>query len=70
MNTEKYAWQFETQQEPGLDGRVHCPWQGVGGSSSINGIVYVRGHACDFDQWEEEASGWNYQACLPYFRPC
>eukprot|EP00487_Bulimina_marginata_P003622 TRINITY_DN18718_c0_g1_i1.p1 TRINITY_DN18718_c0_g1~~TRINITY_DN18718_c0_g1_i1.p1 ORF type:complete len:102 (+),score=22.92 TRINITY_DN18718_c0_g1_i1:206-511(+) len=32
-------------------------------------MVYVRGHACDFDQWEEEgAAGWNYQACLPYFR--
>ncbi|MCV5857267.1 GMC family oxidoreductase N-terminal domain-containing protein, partial [Escherichia coli] len=32
-------------------------------------MVYVRGHACDFDQWEDEgAKGWNYQACLPYFR--
>ncbi|ODZ76847.1 choline dehydrogenase [Vibrio parahaemolyticus] len=71
MNTEKYAWQFETVQEDGLDGRqLHCPRGKVlGGSSSINGMVYVRGHACDFDQWEEEgAKGWNYQACLPYFR--
>ncbi|HCM0725195.1 TPA: choline dehydrogenase [Vibrio parahaemolyticus] len=71
MNTEKYAWQFETVQEGGLDGRqLHCPRGKVlGGSSSINGMVYVRGHACDFDQWEEEgAKGWNYQACLPYFR--
>ncbi|OCQ09510.1 choline dehydrogenase [Vibrio parahaemolyticus] len=71
MNTEKYAWQFETVQENGLDGRqLHCPRGKVlGGSSSINGMVYVRGHACDFDQWEEEgAKGWNYQACLPYFR--
>ncbi|PMI72346.1 choline dehydrogenase, partial [Vibrio splendidus] len=71
MNTEKYAWQFETEKEPGLDGReLHCPRGKVlGGSSSINGMVYVRGHACDFDQWEEEgAAGWNYQACLPYFR--
>ncbi|MBB1313026.1 choline dehydrogenase, partial [Aliivibrio sp. SR45-2] len=71
MNSEKYAWQFETQQESGLDGRqLHCPRGKVlGGSSSINGMVYVRGHACDYDEWEENgATGWNYQACLPYFR--
>ncbi len=71
MNTEKYAWQFETEQEKGLDGRkLHCPRGKVlGGSSSINGMVYVRGHACDFDEWEQHgAKGWNYQACLLYFR--
>lgn len=71
MNSKKYAWQFETQQESGLDGRqLHCPRGKVlGGSSSINGMVYVRGHACDYDEWEENgATGWNYQACLPYFR--
>ncbi|MBU2897505.1 choline dehydrogenase [Vibrio hepatarius] len=71
MNTEKYAWQFETVAEQSLDGRkLHCPRGKVlGGSSSINGMVYVRGHACDFDQWEEHgAKGWNYQSCLPYFR--
>ncbi|MCG7491729.1 choline dehydrogenase [Vibrio sp. Of14-4] len=71
MNSEKYAWQFETVAEQSLDGRkLHCPRGKVlGGSSSINGMVYVRGHACDFDEWEEQgAKGWNYQACLPYFR--
>ncbi|NUW75737.1 choline dehydrogenase [Vibrio mediterranei] len=71
MNTEKYAWQFETTEEAGLDGRkLHCPRGKVlGGSSSINGMVYARGHACDFDQWEQQgAKGWNYQSCLPYFR--
>jgi choline dehydrogenase len=71
MNTEKYAWQFETVEETGLDGRqLHCPRGKVlGGSSSINGMVYVRGHACDFDEWEEHgAKNWNYQNCLPYFR--
>ncbi|WP_105901119.1 choline dehydrogenase [Vibrio gangliei] len=71
MNSDKYAWQFETKAEKGLDGRqLHCPRGKVlGGSSSINGMVYVRGHACDFDQWEESgAQGWNYQNCLPYFR--
>ncbi len=71
MNTEKYAWQFETVEEKGLDGRqLHCPRGKVlGGSSSINGMVYVRGHACDYDEWEEHgAKNWNYQNCLPYFR--
>ncbi|WP_318450206.1 choline dehydrogenase [Photobacterium leiognathi] len=71
MNSDKYAWQFETQAEQGLDGRkLHCPRGKVlGGSSSINGMVYVRGHACDYDEWEQEgATGWNYQVCLPYFR--
>ena len=71
MNTEKYAWQFESEKEPGLDNRVlHCPRGRVlGGGSSINGMVYVRGHACDFDEWQEHgADGWDYQSCLPYFR--
>ena len=71
MNTEKYAWQFHTEKEPGLDNReMHCPRGKVlGGSSSINGMVYVRGHACDFDQWQENgAQGWDYQSCLPYFK--
>ncbi len=71
MNTEKYGWQFHTEAEPGLDGRnMHCPRGKVlGGSSSINGMVYVRGHACDFDEWEElGAKGWGYQDCLPYFK--
>ena len=71
MNTEKYAWQFHTEPEPYLDNRkMHCPRGKVmGGSSSINGMVYVRGHARDFDQWEEKgAAGWSYQDCLPYFK--
>lgn len=71
MNTSKYNWQFETEPEPYLDGRrMHCPRGKVlGGSSSINGMVYVRGHARDFDQWEKAgAEGWSYQNCLPYFR--
>lgn len=71
MNTDKYAWQFHTDKEAALDGReMHCPRGKVlGGSSSINGMVYVRGHACDFDEWEEHgAKGWNYQTVLPYFK--
>lgn len=71
MNTDKYAWQFYTEEEPYLDNRkMHCPRGKVlGGSSSINGMVYVRGHACDFDEWEEAgAKDWGYQHCLPYFK--
>jgi len=71
MNTKKYAWQFETQPEPNLDGRrMHCPRGKVlGGSSSINGMVYVRGHAKDFDEWHQHgAQNWDYKHCLPYFK--
>ncbi|ALO41749.1 choline dehydrogenase [Pseudoalteromonas phenolica] len=71
MNTDKYAWQFHTEAEPYLDNRkMHCPRGKVlGGSSSINGMVYVRGHAKDFDEWQAHgAQGWDYQACLPYFK--
>ena len=71
MNTKKYAWQFETEAEPHLDNRkMHCPRGKVlGGSSSINGMVYVRGHAKDFDEWAESgATDWDYAHCLPYFK--
>ena len=67
----RFNWGFETDPEPGLDGRrINCPrGKTLGGSSSINGMVYVRGHACDFDQWEAQgAAGWSYRHCLPYFR--
>lgn len=71
MNTEKYAWQYHTVEEPYLDNRVmHCPRGKVlGGSSSINGMVYVRGHARDFDEWSQHgAENWDYSHCLPYFK--
>lgn len=71
MNMKKFNWFFESQPEPGMDNRrMHTPRGKVlGGSSSINGMVYVRGHACDFDEWEEHgAKGWAYRNCLPYFR--
>lgn len=71
MNMPRYNWFFESSPEPYADHRrFHCPRGKVlGGSSSINGMVYVRGHPCDFDEWEElGATGWGYQDCLPYFR--
>jgi choline dehydrogenase len=71
MNMPKYNWAYETEPEPHLDGRrLHTPRGKVlGGSSSINGMVYVRGNALDFDHWEEQgATGWAYRHVLPYFR--
>ncbi|OUS13683.1 choline dehydrogenase [Rhodospirillales bacterium 47_12_T64] len=71
MNMSRYNWEFESEPEPWMDNRrMHCPRGKVlGGSSSINGMVYVRGHGCDFDEWEEQgAEGWGYKNCLPYFQ--
>ena len=71
MNMKRYNWFYETEPEPHLDGRrMHCPrGKVIGGSSSINGLVYVRGNPLDFDRWEEEgAEGWGYRHVLPYFR--
>lgn len=71
MNTKRYNWHYETAEEPHLGGRrLHCPRGKVlGGSSSINGLVYIRGHAYDFDEWESlGARDWSYRNCLPYFK--
>ncbi len=71
MNMKKYNWFYQSEPEPYLDNRrMHCPRGKVlGGSSSINGMVYVRGHAMDFDEWENQgAKDWGYRHCLPYFR--
>ncbi len=73
MNGKRYSWNYHTEPEPHLDGRsIHCPRGKVlGGSSSINGMVYIRGHALDYDRWGEEdaaLSDWDYRHCLPYFR--
>jgi choline dehydrogenase len=73
MNGTRYSWNYHTEPEPHLDGRrVHCPRGRVlGGSSSINGMVYIRGNALDYDRWSEEDSAlanWSYRHCLPYFK--
>ncbi len=71
MGMEKYDWRYYTEPEPGLGGRrLHTPRGKVlGGSSSINGLVCVRGNAQDYERWEAEgATGWNFGAVLPYFR--
>ncbi|WP_432816997.1 choline dehydrogenase [Sulfitobacter sp. JB4-11] len=71
MNMKRYDWGFRSEPEPHLGGRrLACPrGKVIGGSSSINGMVYVRGHARDFDHWEESgARGWSYADVLPYYR--
>ena len=71
MNMPKYNWFYHTEPEPHLDGRrMHTPRGKVlGGSSSINGLVYIRGNAQDFEQWQAQgARGWAYADVLPYFR--
>jgi choline dehydrogenase len=71
MNMRRYDWGYWSEPEPHLGGRrMACPrGKVIGGSSSINGMVYVRGHACDYDHWEEQgAAGWAYSDVVPYFR--
>ena len=71
MNMERYDWGYWSEPEPHLGGRkLACPrGKVIGGSSSINGMVYVRGHAKDFDTWAEMgAFGWSYSDILPYYR--
>ncbi|HRX35602.1 MAG TPA: choline dehydrogenase [Aestuariivirga sp.] len=71
MNMRLYNWGFESEPEPQLNGRRLATPRGkvVGGSSSINGMVYVRGHARDFDGWEQMgARGWGFRHVLPYFK--
>ena len=71
MNMGIYDWGFATEPEPHLGGRVLATPRGkvIGGSSSINGMVYVRGHAKDYDTWAEMgADGWGYADVLPYFK--
>ncbi|WP_374575483.1 choline dehydrogenase [Phenylobacterium sp.] len=66
-----YNWGFWTEPEPNLENRKLW-WprgKGWGGSSSINGMIYIRGHARDYDQWRQMGlSGWAYKDVLPYFK--
>ena len=72
MADPRYTWMYQSEPEPFMDGRrIHCPrGKVIGGSSSINGMVYVRGHALDYDGWSRQygLDDWTYADCLPYFR--
>ncbi|MEO0679214.1 MAG: choline dehydrogenase [Pseudomonadota bacterium] len=70
MNMRRYDWGLRSEPEPHLGGRrLACPrGKVIGGSSSINGMVYVRGNAGDYDHWADSgAAGWSYADVLPYF---
>ena len=71
MGHKRYGWHYWTEPEPHLGGRrLHCPRGRVlGGSSSVNGMAYVRGNPLDFEGWAEGgAPGWAYAEVLPYYR--
>jgi choline dehydrogenase len=71
MNMSLYDWGFSSEPEPNMNNRrMACPrGKVIGGSSSINGMVYVRGHARDFDTWADMgADGWSYADVLPYYK--
>ncbi len=71
MNMARYDWGYVSEPEPHLGGRRLVVPRGkvIGGSSSINGMIYVRGHARDYDHWAEQgAEGWSYADVLPYFK--
>ena len=68
---ETYNWKFESEPVPGLNGRTSYQPRGkmLGGTSSLNGMVYMRGTPADYDGWRQMGcEGWDYQSVLPYFR--
>ena len=71
MNMRMYDWGYRSEPEPRLNNRRLVVPRGkvIGGSSSINGMVYVRGHAMDYDHWQKSgATGWGFADVLPYFK--
>ncbi|MEH6579468.1 MAG: choline dehydrogenase [Amphritea sp.] len=69
--TSKYNWWYYTEEQKHLNNRKIQQPRGrvLGGSSSINGMTWLRGHPLDFDRWQDEgASGWDWASCLPYFK--
>ncbi|MDN5809498.1 MAG: GMC family oxidoreductase N-terminal domain-containing protein, partial [Staphylococcus equorum] len=67
-----YDWIYETNAEPHMDGRKvgHARGKVLGGSSSINGMIYQRGNPLDYEKWAqpEGMESWDYAHCLPYFK--
>ncbi|CAM4159441.1 choline dehydrogenase [Vreelandella rituensis] len=72
LQGKRYNWAFETDPEPHMDGRrMECGrGKGLGGSSLINGMCYIRGNALDYDNWAQQPGlkDWDYLSCLPYFK--
>jgi choline dehydrogenase len=71
LSSTRFNWNYVAEPEPHLDNRrlTHPRGRVLGGSSSINGMVYIRGHARDYDHWAQAGNrGWNYADVLPYFK--
>ena len=71
LSSERFNWNYVSDPEPYLNGRrlTHPRGRVLGGSSSINGMVYIRGHARDYDGWAAQGlTGWSYAEVLPYFK--
>ena len=71
LSSDRFNWNYVSDPEPHLDGRrlTHPRGRVLGGSSSINGMVYIRGHALDYNSWESSGlAGWSYADVLPYFK--
>ena len=71
LSSDRFNWNYVSDPEPHLDGRrlTHPRGRVLGGSSSINGMVYIRGHAGDYDGWAASGlAGWGYADVLPYFK--
>jgi Choline dehydrogenase and related flavoproteins len=71
MTVPRFNWNYDGEPEPHADGRrLRQPrGKGLGGSSMINGMLYARGHARDYDEWRQLGlEGWSYEDVLPYFR--
>ena len=71
LKSTKHNWAFQGEAEPELNGRriQHDRGKTIGGSSSINGMVFIRGHALDFEGWQQAGCpGWGYADVLPYFK--
>ncbi|MBS37963.1 MAG: choline dehydrogenase [Thiotrichales bacterium] len=70
-DSSQHNWHYQSEPEPFLDGRVvdHPRGKVIGGSGSLNGMVFLRGHPLDFQRWAQEgATGWSYAQVLPYFK--
>lgn len=71
LKSDRLNWAYQTEPEPFMNNRVmYCPRGRIlGGSGSVNGMVYIRGHALDFDRWASMGlPNWSYAHCLPYFQ--
>src|SRR5690554_1846976 len=72
IGSKYYDWQYESEPEPYMDGRrvYHSRGKVLGGSSSINGMIFQRGNPRDYDRWAQEPGmeKWDYAHCLPYFK--